>query len=452
MRDLVLSNPESRTDLANSRRFIKHHGDKVRFCYQWKSWLIWDDKRWAEDRTGEIERLGKMLPDCLWDEAKNLGDDGARKFAANSGSVRAIRAMLDLAKSERPIEVGEMDQDGWLLNCKNGTLDLKTGKLRARTRDDMITKLCPTAYEPEAQSDVWKSFLNSTFGRDQELIDYVQKLFGYCLTAQTREQILPVFWGEGANGKSTLLTAFMETIGTDYAMKAPQNLLLAKRHESHPTELADLRGTRFVACVETPDEARLNETLVKELTGGDRIRARRMYRDSFEFEPTHKLVLCTNFKPRVAGTDHGIWRRLALVPFSQRFWDPTTGGSGPRELKVDPKLSEKLSNAREAILAWCVCGCLSWQKRGLEQPSVVRDVTAEYRNAEDIIAQWVKNRCVESPGSELRSKDAFSDYKAWCLETGESPASKQKFGAWMKKRFGSKRSNGIWYLGVRVNS
>ncbi len=451
LRTLQLSKPESRTDLANSRRFIDRYGEEIRYCYKWKSWFVWDGKRWAEDCTGQVMQRAKTLPDLLWAEAKELGDDSARSFAAKSGSAKAILAMTGLAKSERPMKIDEMDQNGWQLNCVNGTLDLRTGELCPATPDDMITKLCPTSFNPDASSEVWTSFLNSTFGHDKKLIEFVQRLLGYSLTAQTTEQILPVMWGEGANGKSTLLTAFMETVGADYTMKAPHNLLLASRRNSHTTELADLVGKRFVACVETPDESRLNEALVKELTGGDRIRARRTHCNSFEFGPTHKLILCTNHRPRVSGTDHGFWRRIALIPFCQKFWNPGEGGSGPIELKINPNLSEELASEKEAILAWCVRGCLDWQKYGLLQPAVVREATTEYRTAEDVIAQWIASRCVESPEFELSARDAYEDYENWCSETSESHVTKQKFGARMKRRFKSRRSNGIWYSGVRIS-
>lgn len=452
LQTLSLSKPETQTDLANSRRFIELNGDRIRYCYQWKTWLVWDGNRWAENSAGEVERLAKNVSDLLWKEAQEINDPGARRFAANSASLRAIRAIVELGKSECPIDPAEMDQDGWLLNCANGTLDLRTGIVRPAQPSDLITSICPTSFDPEARSSEWETFLDSTFGGDHSLIAYVQRLLGYCLTADSSEQTLPVMWGTGANGKSTLLNAFMGMLGTDYAIKAPNNLLLTKKHESHPTELADLHRKRFVVCVETPHNARLNETLVKELTGGDRIRARRMHRDFFEFEPTHKLILCTNHKPNVHGTDHGIWRRLALIPFAQTFWNPARGETGPPELQLDSEISERLTECRESILAWCVKGCRDWRRSGLLFPDAVREATSQYRAAEDVIGQWVGERCVITNESRIKSAEAYTDYESWCSKNGENKSSKKSFGQYMSNRFEPKQSNGRVYLGIGLKN
>lgn len=440
----------TQSELANSRRFVALHGDSVRYCFPWNSWIVWDGKRWATDQSGYVERYAKDVPDAIWSEALESNDAQAQKFASVSASARSIRATLELARSELPLVPAEMDRDLWLLNCANGTLDLRTRKLEKWDRNQLITCLCPTEYHPDAQSPIWSAFLTSTFGGDKKLIEFIQRFLGYCLTGQVTEQMMAVMWGEGANGKSTLLTTFMEMLGPDYAMKAPHDLLLSRRSDSHPTAFAGLHGKRFVACVETPDDAKLNETLVKELTGGDRISARRCYQDFFEFHPTHKLVLCTNHRPRVAGTDHGIWRRLAVIPFMQQFWDPSKGETGLAELQIDPELTRKLHAEREAILAWCVRGCMAWQRDGMSQPPTVLQATSEYRRDEDVISQWLTDRCTRSTESKLKGAAAYRDYVEWCKATGECAASNKKFGSYMKNSFQSRMSNGVWYLGVEL--
>jgi putative DNA primase/helicase len=445
------SSPDNRTELANSRRFVELHGDSVRYCFPWKTWFFWDGKRWTNDRGGYVERCAKDVPDAIWHEALNFNDEQARKFASASASARSIRATLELARSELPLTPDEMDRDSWLLNCRNGTLDLRTGRLEPWDRDRFITCLCPTEYDPDAESPIWNKFLSSTFGGDADLIEYLQRFLGYCLTGQVNEQMLAVMYGEGANGKSTLLTAFMEMLGTDYAMKAPHDLLLSRKSDSHPTALADLHRKRFAACVETPDDAKLNEALVKELTGGDRIRARGLYQNFFEFPPTHKLVLCTNYRPRITGTDHGMWRRVALIPFTQHFWDPSKGQSGVAELQIDSDLTQKLIDAREAILAWCVRGCLDWKRDGMPQSQTVRQATAEYRQDEDVISQWLAERCTRSPESKIKGATAYRDYVCWCETAGERAASNKKFGTYMKKTFESGKSNGVYYRGVGLS-
>ncbi len=444
-----LAAAESQTELGNARRFIKLHGAKVRYCFQWRVWLVWDGRRWAVDRTGTVERLAKDVPDSIWKQATTTE---TRKFATKSCSEHAIRSMLMLARSELPISPGDIDCDPWLLNCLNGTLDLRTGVLRPHTQSDLITCLCPTKYDCGARSTRWESFLESTFRGDLELIGYVQRLLGYCLTGSVAAQTLPVFHGDGSNGKSTLLNSYMDMLGADYVMKAPPELLLARAGGKHPTEIADLHRKRFVAAVESPDGAHLNESLIKELTGGDRIRARRMHKDFFEFEPTHKIVLCTNHKPRVRGTDHGIWRRLAMVPFAQTFWDAAKGESGPVDLKIDPDLSRKLSDDREAVLAWCVDGCLAWQRDGLTQPQTVRKMTSEYQEAEDVIRQWICECCIEGAQYEVKAGVAFNSYRQWCEAIAERPVSNKKFGIYLKSRFQHRVSNGVWYAGLELNS
>jgi putative DNA primase/helicase len=253
------------------------------------------------------------------------------KWALESESARRINAMLDLARSEPgiPILPDQMDSDPWLFNCVNGTLDLRTGKLREHRREDYITKVCPTRYNANAVCKAWLRFLGGVFPDDEgepdtELITFNQRLLGRCLTGDVSEQILPIFWGSGANGKSTLINAILETMGDDYAMKANADLLMTSRGERHPTELAQLFGMRLVVASETHQGRRINETLVKDLTGGEPIRARRMREDFWEFKPTRKVILLTNHKPRVAGTDEGIWRRLRLLPFTTTFgtWCP----------------------------------------------------------------------------------------------------------------------------------
>ena len=229
---IIGSSPDTQTELANSRRFVELHGDSVRYCFAWKSWLFWDGKRWTSDRSGYVERRAKDVPDAIWNEALDLNDVQARKFASASASARSIRATLELARSELPLTPAEMDRDPWLLNCANGTLDLRTGRLEKWDRNQVISCLCPTGFHADAESPIWSGFLSSTFGGDTELIGYLQRFLGYCLTGLVSEQLLAVMCGEGANGKSTFLAAFMEMLGPDYAMKAPHDLLLSRRSDS----------------------------------------------------------------------------------------------------------------------------------------------------------------------------------------------------------------------------
>lgn len=445
--------PEGRTDLANALRFARRHGERTRFCHAWKSWLVWDGRRWKTDDEATAQRLAQEMPDLIWKEARETGSDDALKFATRTASAPGIAAMLKLARSYLPVRPEELDSDPWLLNCENGTLDLRTGELRTHRWDDLITKLCPTAFDASAESETWQRFLKSTFAGDGELISYLQRFFGYSLTGDVREQIMPIFVGDGANGKSTLLGAVMDMLGSDYSMKAVPNMLMSGASDRHSTERADLFGKRLVACVETSQTGRLDETLLKDLTGESRIRARWLHKDFFEFEQSHKLVLCTNYRPRVTGADHGIWRRLALISFEQRFWNPDKGETGPEHLRRDTTLADTLRNEAPAILAWAFRGCLEWQTHGLDEPTAVKAATAEYRRSEDNVLRWLEERCERDPGSEGQSSALHADYQEWCRDNQEEPLSVRKFGPALEDRgFKRIKRGSIHYQGVSLQS
>jgi putative DNA primase/helicase len=362
------------------------------------------------------------------------------KLASETAQAAKLRAMISLAESEPgiPIDVDDLNPNGSLLNCPNGTLDLRTGKLRQHERWQNITMLCPTEYREDATCPQWEQFLKEVCV-DEDLIAFVQRLLGYCLTADVSEQKLPIFYGTGANGKSTLLNAFLDVVGTDYTMQAMPDFLMEKRGESHPTEKAALFGKRFVSCVETESSRKLAESTVKMLTGGERIQARRMREDFWEFQPSHKLVLCTNHKPIVAGTDHGIWRRVLLVPFSQRF-------EGSR---IDKKLPEKLKAEAVGILAWLVEGCLKWQRFGFNPPESVTSATDEYRSQEDIIGRFVSERCQRAKSSAVRFSNLYTAFESWCKDTGDFCPSKRKMGSWLTDQgYQSYSAHGRMYRGL----
>lgn len=442
---LSVFEPEGQTELANSRRFLIQHGEKCLYCHPWKKWLIWDGKRWEIDHSGAVVRLAKSVVDQLWHEtqysSRNASDE-VLKFVTNSAKSAGIKAMLTLAASETPIQPEEMDQNEWLLNCPNGTIDLRTGELREHRREDLLTKLCPVEYLIDSETYVWDRFLEDVFP-NEEVIRYMQRLLGYALTGNTREHVLPIFYGKGANGKSTLLEAFMEMLGSDYALKAPQSLLVASKGDRHPTELADLHGKRFVVCTETAENCKLNEPLIKELTGGDTIRARRMREDFWQFVPTHKIVLCTNHKPIVSGTDNGIWRRLQLVPFMQTF----------TEEQQDKDLKEKLRVAAPGILFWVVKGAVDWCQNGIQTPSIITSATDEYRSDEDIVGQFIEDCCVTGHSAyNVKAGQLYEAYEKWCEDSGQTLLNQTMFGKRVTAMgYTKKRSGGVWYqsLGLK---
>lgn len=438
------------TVIGDAEFFDYMHRDIAMYCGPWKKWLIWDGTRWRIDECGVVMRLATQTAIETYsqgeDEAASLAaeDDEEEEVQSNPGMRLAnkpsMESMLKLAQSLMPITVEDMDQNEYLLNCPNGTVDLRTGELHEHERWRNITKLCPTEYHPEAPAAAWDRFLKEVFV-DKELISFVQQLLGYCLTADVSEQKLPIFCGSGANGKSTLLNAFMDVVGTDYSMQAMPELLMEKRNESHPTEKAALFGKRFVSCVETEASRKLSESTVKMLTGGERIQARRMREDFWEFAPSHKLVLCTNHKPVVAGTDHGIWRRMLLIPFTQMF-------EGSR---IDKALPEKLRAEAQGILAWLVRGCIEWKKHGLNPPAVVTDATKEYRSQEDVIGRFIEECCQPVKSGSIKFSNLYYKFEVWAEDAGEYRCEKKSFGTWLADHgYKKHRSNGVWYRGLML--
>jgi putative DNA primase/helicase len=418
----------------------------VLYVALWSKWLAWDGKRWKADDTLRVEDMGKRVAQGLWKllvetVAANPGMDAKQQkeiisFVKASNNTRGIRNMLELVRSDVAEVPETFDSYPWLLNCANGTIDLQTGELRKHRREDYITKLCPTEYRRSEPAPTWKRFLETTFAENEAVIRFVQRLLGYSLTGITTEHSLGIFHGCGSNGKSTLIEAVMGTIGDDYAQPAAPDLLLTKKGQ-HPTEIADLHGKRLIACIETDEGRRLAEGLVKQLTGGDRLKARRMREDFWAFTATHKLILACNHRPEIRGTDNGIWRRIHLVPFEVVF-------SGEQK---DTSLPEKLKTEAEGILAWMVEGCLAWQREGLNPPPQVQAATNEYRAEQDTLAAFIENCCIVGNNYSAAAGDLFEAYKEFGGELSQT-----RFGKAMAERgfargrfsFGSNRGRTSW--------
>ncbi len=421
------------TDLGNAERFVRDHGEGVRYCYPWGKWLVWTGARWERDEAGRTHRLAKETVRGIYREASDAEDEDRRKalakHAARSEAEAKIRAMLELAKSEVPISPDELDPAPWLLNTPNGTVDLRTGELREHRREDLLTKMAGADYNTGAAAPTWSGTLERALP-SQELRQFFKKLCGYAISGDVSEHILAFLYGTGANGKSTILNALLAAAG-DYGMQAAPDLLVAKKG-SHPTEVADLFGMRLVASIEVEDGRRLAESLVKQLTGGDKVRARKMRQDFWQFDPTHKVFMAVNHKPEVRGTDTAIWRRLRLIPFEQTI--------PPAE--QDKKLPQKLEAELPGILAWCIEGCLEWQREGLQAPEKVRKATGQYRSEMDVIGAFLQDEC--EIGREFRESftTLYKRYEEWCEDGGERAETRRKFNARLKerRRFEARRS------------
>jgi putative DNA primase/helicase len=422
-----LLDAEGRTDTNNAARLVRRFGDVLRWVGIWDKWLRWTGKHWRLDRALTTDRRAKDIARSLlatlggpnaFTELDAKRQHAVLHFIRYSMSRGGVRNMVELAKCDLAIEQDELDRDPWLLNVQNGTLDLRTGKLRAHRKEDFITKLAPVVYDPRAVCPVWDGFIRSTFARNLELIAYVRRLVGHCITGITTEHLLPFLFGTGANGKSTLVETLIALLGTDYAMKAPPDLLLAKRGESHPTDRADLFGKRLVACVETEEGRQLAEALAKELTGGDRIRARRMREDFWEFEATHHVWIAGNYKPAITGRDEGIWRRVKLIPFDVKFLDEKDPLlKGHPELVQDKLLKDKLKGERSGILNWALAGCLEWQRDGMQEPAIVRARTRDYADEMDEVQQFMDDNCDLGAGLTAGAGELFQAFMRMYPET-----------------------------------
>jgi putative DNA primase/helicase len=429
------------TDLGNSERFVSQHGENVRYCYLWGKWLVWTGVRWKRDDAGQVHRLAKKTVRSLYGEASDAEDEERRKaiakHASRSEGADKIKAMLELARSEVPVTPDELDSDPWLLNASNGTVDLRTGELKGHRREDLITKLAPVEYDPNSAAPTWEAFLERVLP-GEELRTFVRRAAGYSATGDTSEQVMLINHGGGNNGKSTFQEALSAALG-DYSMRAPTEMLMAKRAGGVPNDVARLKGARFVTASETEEGRRLAESLVKDLTGQDTISARFMRAEWFDFKPSHKLWLSTNHKPEIRGTDNAIWRRIRLVPWAVAI--------PPAER--DRKLAQKLRSELSGILAWAVEGCLEWRREGLQAPAEVRKATAGYRSEMDVLGDFLADRCFRGERLEVGKDELYKAYQTWSEDAGERTETKRKFGMLLKERGiedgrNSERTKRIW--------
>lgn len=433
------------SDVGNAMRIVRRHGADVRYCHPQKKWSHFVGTHWAEDETGEIPRRVKetirherrRVAELLADEIANAGDEGPDKRKVDAlqdelshmlkweGDQR-IQASVNQAKSEPgiPILPKQLDNDIMLFNVRNGTVDLRTGQLLAHDRNHYITKLADVVYDPNAKCPRWEQFMVEIMGGNTDLVTYLQRAGGYSLTGSVAEQVLFFLHGNGANGKSVFISAMRHVTG-DYGLQAVSELLETKPNNTHPTEKADLRGRRFVATVETEQGKKMAERLMKQLTGGDAVKARRMFEDFWEMEPTWKIWLSANHKPVITGCDFAVWRRIRLIPFNETF-------SGDR---ADKGLTDKLKAEAPGILAWLVRGCLEWQKHGLSEPDEVRLATAAYQAEMDTLGGFISECCLVHREAKIK---AGALLEAFCKWSG-AEVSQQDFGRRMgEKGFVSK--------------
>lgn len=417
--------PDVTGDHLNAQRFLDAYGSDLRRSPELGRWYIWNGSWWEEDRLDRVLELAADVIDGLrrWVAEADSPDEFKRRSAHYAASAKAGRhdALLSVAghASEIVVSVTQLDAHPHLLACRNGTVDLTTGELRAPDRAHLLTRGVAVDYDADAFSERFVAFLDEVFAGDSELIAYVQRLLGYCITGEVRDHVLPVWWGAGANGKSTLLGATQDLLG-DLAISAPEGLIIRRDHEPHPERMAALRGRRLVVSSELEQRAVLAEAIVKLLTGGDTISARELYGRRFNFKPSHKVVLVSNHRPRVHGTDHAMWRRLRVVPFTVTI---------PPE-RQDPALRRRLvEEDGPAVLAWLVAGAVAWHHNGLGDVPAVVEATEDYRTSQDTFGAWLSECTVAVERAPTKVGDLWSSWKTWTERAGEQPGRLQDFRA-----------------------
>jgi len=434
------------TDTGGAERFLQRYGNDVRYCYPLKRWFLFDGQRWAPDNMGAIFRLAKRVGDILVEEAEVAEDPKAKwallKFAeSRCQSIAGHRAFIALAQSEVPVLSNDMDQDPFLLTVLNGTINLlQTGELRPHNRNDMISKLAPVRYDPQAWCPLWKLFLDRIFDGNSPLIEYLQRVVGYSLTGDTREKGLFILHGNGDNGKTTFLNAIQSLLGiNEYATSTSPATFLATKYARIPNDVAALRGARFVAAVEVDSGQHLAEALIKQLTGGDIISSRFMRSEFFNQKPAFKIFIACNHRPEIRGRDDGIWGRINLIPFEVQI-------PGAQQ---DRQLGDKLKSELPGILNWALEGCLRWQREGLTPPKEVVQATNRYRRKMDPLGGFIDAWCLVGPGYEVMASRL---YQAYCSFKGDQEVTQKKFSMLLAERGFAKRhvTEGTRWLGIRL--
>ena len=410
--DPVVGSDESvwGTEDALALAFTRRYHRDWRYVAAWGRWLVWDGQRWRTEDTLAATDLIRSV--CR--QAAVRADNP--KVAAKLASASTVGGVERLARADRrhAATTDEWDADPWLLNSPGGVVDLKTGRKRANDRADRMTKI--TTATPGGDCPQWMAFLSDITGGDVDLQAYLQRMVGYCLTGVTSAHALFFLYGTGANGKSVFANVISTILG-DYAATASMDTFVETRGDRHPTDLAGLRGARFVTAIETEQGRRLNESKVKAITGGDKISARFMRQDFFEYTPQFKPVIVGNHKPAIRNIDEAMKRRMHMIPFTVTI---------PPERR-DGRLTEKLLAERDGILAWAVAGCLAWQRDGLKPPACVVSATEEYFEAEDALGRWLDERCVREPNAKSLTAELFTDWKQWAESAGEFIGAQRRF-------------------------
>jgi putative DNA primase/helicase len=409
-------------------QFVEEHASELRYCHSTGAWFRWDGTIWRKDEKHLAFHWARIL-------VRQLVQNERPKIKAIASKTGFAAGVEKFAQRDPAVAVTAdyWDQNEWLLGTPAGTVDLRTGRLRSSDSRDGITK--STLIAPGVTgSPLWLKFLNETTVGDQELMRFLQQWLGYCLTGSIREHALIFVYGSGGNGKSVFLNTTTKILG-DYAATAAMETFTASKGDRHPTDLAMLHGARLVTASETEQGNSWAEARIKALTGGDRIAARFMRQDFFQYNPQFKLTIIGNHKPMLRNVDEAMRRRMNMLPFLVK---PSA---------VDRQLEQKLLAEAPGILQWMIEGCLDWQSNGLIRPEIVKVATDDYFSEQDVFGQWIEDCCELKHGGYPaiwdRSSDLFASWADYARKAGEEPGSQKSFANELKKRgFGKHRDGG----------
>ena len=417
------------TDTTNADRLAREQGKNIRYNSAWKKWLVWNGKFWQTDESGAlVHEKGLEVVRGIYDELSKTDDYRERieieKYGMLSESVRRREAFVKAAQwnSELNITSDDLDPDPWLLNVQNGTINIQTGEFREQRQEEMITKIANVVYDPSADCPLWKQFIREIMNYKTELVNFLQTAAGWAITGNIEEQTMFILYGSGANGKTTFLNTILFLLG-NYGISTPTESFMKKSGDQNTNDIARLRGTRFVTTTEAEQGRRLSEPLIKKITGNDQMTARFLYGEYFNFTPTFKIFMATNHKPVIKGTDHGIWRRIKLIPFTTTI---------PEE-KQDKSLELKLKQEASGILNWLLEGTERWRREGLKAPDVILNATDEYRGEMDVIGNFIKERCVQGKEYTIRIRELYKAYSDWCDDNKEHAVSERFFTMRLKE-------------------
>ena len=435
-------------DTGNAARFTDNFKDAVRYSYVRKNWYFYNGKTWILDQEGKVKTLVDEILEKMKREPVYVTDETpeeeAQKFLQKhikySRGSNGKTNMLKESQHLLPIQPDEFDKDKHFINVQNGYLDLHTGTLHEHDKGKFFTKIASIEYTDKIDCPLWVDFLYQIFDGNKPLIDYMQRAVGYSLSGSTEEQMMFILYGNGRNGKSVFLDIITEMLGNYTTNIQPQTLMVKPQQGTANSDVARLDGARLVTTTEPNDGMRFDEGLVKQMTGGDKVTARFLYGDEFDYFPQFKIWMATNHKPIIRGTDDGIWRRLAVIPFTVQI----------PENRVDRQLKNKLKREMKGILNWAVEGYQEWKRIGLKEPQVIKDQRQTYRTEMDVVELFIEECCIRKNGEREKASDLYIIYSSWAKDNHQHIMSNTKFGKEMANKFQKIKSSGVYYAGIQL--